>query len=170
MNVLALDLSLTSTGYAYDRPHIGLEAATINPTMVGPERLDLITCHVLTMAETADLVAIEGYAHGRHNRAHQIGELGGVIRLTLWRHRIPYLEVAPTKIKKYATGSGRAGKDEVLVEAVRRLGYAGSSRDEADALWLHALVHDLAGDPVVDVPQKHRTALDGLDVPALTDG
>lgn len=163
MNVLALDLSLTSTGYAW-RDDTGQPIyGTLDPKgRRGAERLAWIRDRILHLTDTevyADLVAIEGYAFARPNQAHQVGELGGVIRLALWDAGIAYVIVAPSSVKKYATGKGNASKNAMLVAAGRRLGYAGDSNDEADAAWLHALVMDAEGAPVVEVPKVHREAV-----------
>lgn len=159
--ILALDLSLTSTGYAVARD--GMRAGTLPPgNRRGCARLDWIARAVINLAVTdpaAHLVALEGYAFGRPNQAHQIGELGGAVRLELWRRGMPYIEVPPSTVKKYATGSGAAKKEQMLAEAIRRLGYQGSSHDVADALWIHAVVSEAAGTPVVDMPKGHVGAV-----------
>lgn len=165
IRVLALDPSLTATGYAHP-DHDPLDPQPVTGTITdnglrGPARLAHITNQTLHLTTTthAQLVAIEGYAFARPNQAHQIGELGGVLRTTLWARNTPYIEVPPKTIKKYATGKGNADKDAVLAAAIRRLGYAGHSHNEADALWLYAVICDAAGQPLADVPQAHRDAL-----------
>lgn len=158
MNVLGLDLSLTSTGYAIDRP-TQLHVGRLTNNLTGPERLNWIAHEVVALAEQADLTAIEGYAFARPNQAHQVGELGGTVRLELWRRNLPYVEVPPSTVKKYATGRGNADKETVLAECIRRLGYMGSSTDEADALWVRAVVLEAAGCPPVEMPQGHVEAI-----------
>lgn len=159
MIVLGLDLSLTSTGYALDRPGRGLDVGRLTNNLRGPARLDWIAHEVIALAEQADLTALEGYAFARPNQAHQVGELGGTVRLELWRRSIPYVEVPPSTVKKYAAGTGAAKKEQVLAEAIRRLGYQGASTDEADALWVRAVVLEAAGRPVVEMPKGHVDAV-----------
>lgn len=159
MNVLGLDLSLTCTGYSLDRP-AGLHVGTLTTRLRGCDRLTWLRTEIVALAEQADLAVIEGYSfNSRSSQAHALGELGGVVRVALHERGIAYVDVPPAIVKKYATGKGNAGKELVLVEAVKRLGYAGSSNDEADALWLHAIGRDLVGNPAVEVPQAHRAAL-----------
>lgn len=173
--VVAFDLSLTSTGVA-DRNG----TRRIRPKTTGCERLAeirdavLLACHPhVTLDEQIwcvggrcdtrpDLVVLEGYSYGSPNQAHPIGEMGGVVRLALFEAGIRFEVVPPAVIKTYATGKGNASKDDVLLAAVRRLGYEGASKDEADALWLYALAMDAMGAPVVTVPANHRKALRSL--------
>lgn len=168
MKVAAFDLSLTRPAACVDGRLDVLETKKLR----GHERLRSILewmhGHVGWPLRSVDLVAIEGYAFARPNQAHQIGELGGLVRHRLWERGIPYLEVPPSSVKTYATGKGNAGKDDVLTAAIRRGGdlFTGSSNDEADAWWLWALASDLAGTPVVDLPLTHRRALDKLALPA----
>lgn len=164
--VLAFDLSLTSTGVA----HTNGAPSVLRPTMRGVQRLEWFHSIVIaiTAAETPDLVVLEDYAfHGRNAHSHELGELGGVVRLALHHHSIPWLAVVPSSLKKYSTGKGNAGKEEVLASAIRRLGYEGHSHDEADALWLRAMALDGLGHPAVTLPADHRKALDRVSWPAL---
>ncbi len=107
-----------------------------------------------------DVVAIEGYSMGSKGRAvFNIGEFGGVMRFTIWEAGATIVEVPPATLKVYATGSGTAEKDAMIAEAIRRLGYAGSNRDEADALWLYAMAMDAYGAPIAQLPETHRRAI-----------
>jgi hypothetical protein len=109
-----------------------------------------------------DLVVIEGYSYGSPNAAHPVGEMGGVVRLALWESGLPFEIVSPATIKAFACGKGNASKDDVLLAAVRRLGYEGGSKDEADALWLYALTMHALGAPIVTVPAAHMKSLKAL--------
>lgn len=173
MKILALDLSLTATGYA--------GGAAVRPGVLtppkdaarGPARLAWIRDSVLVLAahgDSADLVCMEGYSFGQargSSQMHSTGELGGVVRLALWEHRIPYVEIAPGTLKRYATGRGNAPKDEVLVAAVRRLRYDGSDHNVADAMWLLAMALDHYGAPPVQMPAAHRQALAAVQWPEI---
>ena len=176
MKIAALDLSLTSTGFAvassidpvawrWKPDHLG----TIEPNgMRGMERLDWIRQRVIDLIDGADLVVIENYAYSRANQAHQIGELGGVVRMTFHDLGFPWVALNPSVVKKIATGKGNAPKNEVLVAAVQRLEYDGASSDEADALWL--LEAALIGYGIVksDLPKTHLAALEKVEWPTLT--
>jgi Holliday junction resolvasome RuvABC endonuclease subunit len=61
------------------------------------------------------LVVIENYAfnvikYKESTSVTGLAELGGVIRSKLWHAKLPFLEVPPTTIKKWFTGSGNADK------------------------------------------------------------
>lgn len=167
MKIIAIDPSLTCTAIA-TWVDGDIDTLTIKSRSKGAARLADIRHGVDGIAHDARLVLIEGYAHGRHQRAHYMGELGGALRLWAWDRKIPQVDVAPTSRAKLATGRGNAGKEEVLAETIRRLDYQGHSNDVADALWIlqAALIHyGLAG--AVTLPQKHLEALKKIDFPPL---
>lgn len=182
MIVVGLDLA-----YGDKSKHSGTGVATASgtftipaPTSAGAERLALMRStvvaavhgtvstdlvrHVCGCFATAygvhpDLVAIEGYSYGSKFVAHALGELGGVVRLELYDLGIRYIVVPPSSVKRYACGNGNASKDDMLLAAVRRLGYEGNSKDQADAMWVRASALAALDEPIVDVPKTHLTAL-----------
>lgn len=177
MNILGLDLSLTSTGVA----HPDGTVERLRPKSFGMERLawfrstieDLVFDRTAERSPVLDLVAIEGYSmgpqRGSSGIAQALGELGGVVRLLLYDLEVPTVEIPPSTLKKFATGKGNASKEEMLVAAVRRLGYEGSSNDEADALWLRVAALDAYGLPEIEMPKAQRDALGKVDWPVLPD-
>ncbi len=137
---LGLDLSLNSTGVA-EISETHLEHYRWRPPedMRGAERLawydKKITMLLHGCSYTA--VVIEGYAYGRSNRAHQAGELGGVIRLALWRNRPGAVYVvAPSTHKKFVTGHGGSPKALIPLHLFKRWGLTVEQEDEADAVGL----------------------------------
>lgn len=168
MKVLGIDPSLTATGAAWLDD--GRRATAILKSQhMGMARLADLRNQLLEHARAAHLVIVEGYSMGsarQQSQAHALGELGGVLRLALWEARIPYVNVAPATVKKLATGKGNALKDEVLLAAVRRLAYQGSSKDEADAMWLlEAGLHHYHLDGRCPLPQDHLAGLGKADWP-----
>lgn len=172
MRALALDLSLTSTGWARNTELLW-EVGTIKPRTKGTPRLQEVLDRVNELARGIDLVVIEGYAFlakPQQSHAHSLGELGGVIRLYLFQKKIPYVEISPSTVKKLASGKGNADKGMVLVETVKRLKFDGSDHNEADALWLlqAALIH--YGHPAAaTLPQIHLDALKKVEWPKLEE-
>lgn len=168
MRIVALDLSLTATGVCDSQAPTRPNLIKSPGKMRGPARLLWILREVEEITRGADLVLIEGYAFARPNQAHQIGELGGVIRVGLHVRGRPYVEISPSTVKKLATGTGSAKKEAVLAEAIRRLGYDGRSTDEADSMWLlqAGLIHyGLPG--AVALPKTHLEALEKIGFPVM---
>lgn len=166
MRVLGLDLSLTSTGVALPDGTVAL----LSSRHRGVERLADLQDAIKRVA-AVDLVVIEGYSmggqRGSSGVAQALGELGGVVRLALFDMGVPFAEVPPSTLKKFACGKGNANKNEMLLAAAQRLGYSGSSNDGADALWLRAAGLDAYGLPEVDLPKAQRDALAKVDWPVL---
>lgn len=133
--ILALDLSLTDTGWATDG-----SSGRIRSRQKGHERLKDIRQAVMRLARTADLVVIEGYSYGSQGMAvYQIAGLGEIIRHSLWMRGIPYVEIPPSTLKKWATGNGGCGKDEMIAAAIRKHGFEGSNNNEADSFLLYCM-------------------------------
>ena len=162
VNILALDLSLTAPGYC-----LGADCGTIKvlAKMRGMERLVHIRACVwrLIGSQGCDLVCIEGYSFGSKGAAVvNIGELGGVIRLAMFELNLPFVEIPPACLKKYATGKGNASKDDVLQAGVIRSGHTFTDNNACDAFWLHqmALAHyDPTSPLLVKMPAGNREVL-----------
>lgn len=111
-----------------------------------------------------EIALLEGYAMAKGQGAHQLGEIGGVIRTELTDREIPYVVVPPKRLKKYFTGDGNAGKDRMLINAQLRVGAAVpvACDDEADALAAHWLGGEAGGwltvSPV-NTPAKVKAAI-----------
>lgn len=167
MRIVALDVSLTRTGWASQS---GSGVIAPPATMRGTERQRWIVdriCGVVFQGLAMPLVVIEGYSFGSKGRAvFDIAELGGIIRYTLADCPCTVVEVPPSCLKKYATGKGNAPKELVLVEAVKRLGYQGSDHNVSDALWLLEMAVDQYGGES-RVPKAHREALLAVTWPTI---
>jgi Holliday junction resolvasome RuvABC endonuclease subunit len=171
LRVLALDLSLTATGWAMGSHMAFTSAVLASAKLRGMIRLNWIRGWLREVMEhdDIDLVVLEGYSFGSKGRAViNLGELGGVIRLELFGRRMPVAEVPPASLKKYATGRGNAPKEEVLAAAIRRLDFSGHDHNEADAKWLLTMALDHYGQlPESPVPKAHRDALAKVAWPTI---
>lgn len=160
--ILGLDLSLTATGVAMpdgDTLTIRTQPSAYVHAM---ERLADIRHTIIHLAgRDTDLVAIEGYAYGRDQNRELLGELGGVVKLALYDAAIPYVLVAPTSVKKYATGHGNAPKGLVISELNARTGrtFRNATNDQADAYALRLYALDAYGWGDLTWPATHRSAL-----------
>lgn len=165
MKLLAIDPSLTATGLC----GVDGKSWSWKPDCVGAERLSWYrACFTALFSDERtrpDIALIEGYAYGRPNQAHQVGELGGIIRLTAYRCEIPLVVIPPATLKKYATGKGNAKKEEVLVAAVLRSGRE-LTNDEADAWWLRQIGlshYDPTDLELVQMPKTNTDALSKVE-------
>lgn len=139
--------------------------------VIGTERIQWIRDEVVDLANLVhpDLVILEApfISPKMMGSASKLLMLHGAVQVTLYDARIPVVLVPPACLKKYATGKGNADKHAVLAEAIRRLGYAGSDDNEADALWLWAMAHERYGHPVAVMPQVNRSVLEKIEWPTL---
>jgi Holliday junction resolvasome RuvABC endonuclease subunit len=139
---LGIDASLTSTGIALLDDN-WLTTWREKPKTMGSLRLDhydRVMTGLLSRECRPDVVCLEGYAYGRSNKAHAIGELGGLIRLHLWRSGIPYCIVPPPTLKKFVTGKGSGPKQPMSLHLFKRWGVSVEEEDEADAAGLAFMV------------------------------
>jgi Holliday junction resolvasome RuvABC endonuclease subunit len=132
--VLALDLSLNSTGWAKSDGSSGV----ITPPMRGYERLAYILDRVVDLAIGADVVAIESVFVGqKHQGVLDIAGLATLVRFTLWEAKHTLVDVPPASLKMFATGNGNAGKPDMLAAAIMKLAWNGSTDNNViDARWL----------------------------------
>jgi len=119
------------------------------------------------------VVALESPAQhaktpGQHDRSGLWWRV--VHELSAWPD-VYVCEVGIAALKKYATGKGNAGKDEVLAAVVRRYSdHQVADNNQADALVLRAMVADHYGAPLAEVPARHREALSSVAWPVLESG
>lgn len=182
LRVAALDLSLASTGIACTHDSKGqprLFARTVAPprSPSKPTSMDHARVHKVftavrnTVLCQPDLVVIEWLPQfeGHGDASLRLAELHGVVRHWLWGRRIPVADVRPTHLQMYATGKGRATKQEVREAVTGRYGgllHIGTD-DEADAVTLLAMGLHANGQPLADVPDANRKALAGTRWPDL---
>jgi Holliday junction resolvasome RuvABC endonuclease subunit len=164
VNLLALDLSLVSTGFCSDK-----KMGIIATAEKGPKRLDLISSAIsdIVKEEEISVVIIEGYSFAsRSGQAFSIGELGGVVRTTLYRMGIPFIEIPPTCRAKFATGKGNASKNEVVSSISAKTGIIfrnPGADDQCDAWILLEMAKTYLGVSSIDWPKVNKDALDKVD-------
>lgn len=155
---VGLDLSLTSTGVAI----IHNDVATVRRITSKPkpkattadqaERLDALVSEIVSAIPSSDdtKVAVEGPSFASSgSAAHILGGLWWLVRHALRVEGLDVTVVAPSSVKKYATGSGNAPKDQVLAAVVRRYPDVDvTGNDEADALVLAAMIARIDGYPI----------------------
>ena len=74
------------------------------------------------------------FARGR-DATRSLWGIAGIIEACATNAGLPVVDVAVPTIKKFATGHGKASKDQ-MIKAAQRMGYKGSNEHEADAVCL----------------------------------
>ena len=142
MNVLGLDLSLSASGFCVlDSVNAGVvDSGVIKAKdLSGLARLDVIGEAVFQKAKlySPKLIAIEDYAFSAHAaHAHELGELGGVVKLSLHKAGFRLIPVAPTKLKKFVSGKGNIKKNQMLLAVYKKWGIEFTDDNECDAYGL----------------------------------
>lgn len=149
MKIAAFDLGTT---WAVASNASGADIAThfdLNPDRTKPklkrqrpEVLGLFTAILAEVFEDADsvgflpdtLVYERPFARGQ-GATRLLWGMAGILEAAAHTAGIAILDITPSEIKKWATSSGSADKDKMLV-AARRLGYTGDNEHEADAYCL----------------------------------
>jgi len=165
MDVIGLDLSLTSTGIATPDGEF-----IIKTKLKGEPRLkklrDEILAYILPWRDP--YVVIEGYSFAsRSGQAFSIGELGGVVKVRLMEEEIPYSVVPPTVRAKFATGKGNSSKIDVAMAVAARTGdiFGGKgSDDKVDAWVLREMgLHAAAQQGQFEWPKQNLEALEKVE-------
>lgn len=154
IRVVGLDLSLTGTGVA-TLDEGGIHTALItskgkkaDSLAMRAARLGLLKGKIVDLIPDRALVVIEQPAYSQTGGSHHD-------RSGLWWLIVDYLagfnpvvEVGPGTLKKFATGKGNAGKDEMLAAAIRRYPTAEvANNNVADAVHLMAMGARHLGQP-----------------------
>jgi hypothetical protein len=109
----------------------------------GIDRLSDIQSHVMNWLyqfNNIKDVAMEGYAFGSQ-MANMLGELGGMVKLTLLDFGVYPLIVPPTNLKKYACGKGNGvSKSQILLHVYKNWGAEFTDDNAADSYVLAHLV------------------------------
>ena len=120
---IGLDLSSTNTGMAV----LGEGGVVLKHFLFSPnkalsfdERVLEILDNILEYIDDElnkgfDIaVAIEGGAFHGVGKRNELAMLNGVVYYSILRRKISVILVAPSRLKKFATGNGRASKEDML--------------------------------------------------------
>jgi len=133
---IGIDKSLTSTGICIIYADGSILQDEIGSKGFGVDRIKEICQKVIKHCVSVKnpFVCMEGYAFDRMNRSHELGELGGVLKLFLNVKNIPWLEVPPTTLKKFVAKKGNAPKNLMPMWISKRFGFEPIGGDAADAI------------------------------------
>ena len=163
-DIVAIDPGVSKIATAYVKDgEVFIEKKCVNVPEPLPQRLARLDDWLGEFLSDIqpDFLYLEGFAYSASHKAHDLGAVGGIVRLRAIREYDEGLRVvAPKKIKKLATGKGNASKPQMLAEAVRRLSYAGHDHDEVDARWLlEYAMHEQEHPIRTKLPQTYMEAL-----------
>ena len=138
-NLMSLDLSLTNTGVGLFVDGKFKKTKLITPPRKGEqiERFCYIVRHVNAIIKKYKIthVCYEN-AFGPHRASAKIlDRLTGSTIAICELERIPFTEVNALTVKKFATGNGKASKDDMIAQALKETGKA-MTNDEADAYFV----------------------------------
>lgn len=147
MRSLGLDLSLVHTGVALleDGKQVLRTGIKTKPTKEKRpideiKRIQSIVDSIMEIVNehNPDVVVLEGIAFMSRNSTAlaQLAALNYMIRAELMKKGIGFLIVAPTSLKKFATGKGNAQKDEVMLAVYKRWGVSILDNNECDGYVL----------------------------------
>lgn len=169
--VLGLDLSLSRTGVAGNAGHGWADVIAPPVRLRGHDRLAWIQAEITNLYLTrVDLVVVEGPSYGNQGSARQAGHheragLWWLITHHLWARGTPVAVMPPASLKKWATGRGNAGKDEIMREVARRYPWFQGDNNAADALCLAAAGAHHLDAPMAVLPATHTAALAAVQWP-----
>lgn len=144
MIVAGLDLSLRSTGLAVLDGDSLIVAKVVTSAGGGIKRVAELGTRIIEEVLAAaggppSLWVLEGYALGVTRAASSLAdlaELGGVVKLSIWRRQEDFLVVPPARLKRFVCGRGNARKDEMRLWVYKRWGFEHPSPDVIDAYAL----------------------------------
>ena len=146
MKILGLDLASSATGWCWSDGEV-LRRGCWNLARKGEhegrrlERLReyLHKCHD---AWGIDRIGCEDASFGSNNRhtAATHNELKGIVKLVCYEREIEVVWVNPSTLKKWATGSGRAKKPEMIRAAHTHYGIETDDDNIADAVLIAGFV------------------------------
>jgi Holliday junction resolvasome RuvABC endonuclease subunit len=87
-----------------------------------------------------DVIVMEGYAHGSRFKREMMGELGGIIKASIfdwWGEQA--LVAPPNTLKKFVTGKGGGLKEMVLLDVFKKWNFSAQDNNLADAYTLARL-------------------------------
>lgn len=167
--VTGLDLSMTATGVCHteDSPTMDISPAPcwhlIKPKKIKDKRLGEIKAQVREYVAGSEFVLVELLPPNMKG-AGITGMVHGVVRDMLQEECIPYGDVGPSSLKKYATGKGGASKTEMALAAMKRAGVELAEDNVCDAWWLWVMACDHMGQPVFSLPKLQRDQLSTIEM------
>lgn len=148
VRIIGLDLSLSETGFAIfskDENKIDGGSIKVSPKIIKQYNLTTTMSKIEYIVEQLNyefavnrpaLVVIEDtFCNPRNMKtSKQLIQLGGVVRYILEIAGVPYIDIAPSKLKLYVTGKGNASKDEMVSTVNEKFGINVKNNNVCDAI------------------------------------
>ena len=164
--VVGLDPSLTGLGLATPDGLSTISSKPAGATIAArAERIVTMADAVARRIPESSLVVIEGPAYAAQAQAgvHLRAGLWWVLAVELTHRGHTLVEVAPTALKKFATGKGNATKPDIRMALYQRAGLDVRDDNQADAYFLRQVGLHLVGDPdALPLPKAHLAVLAGV--------
>ncbi len=137
-NILAIDQSPTHSGIAISKSGVPYTLATIKPPKIEKDvhYLKYIQKTLIFYLEEykIDTIIREDYAYAATYYAHQMGELGGAIKLLAYEKKLLCISMPIGVHKKFTTGKGNAKKDLMIKAVYKAYGVDVDDHNIADAV------------------------------------
>lgn len=139
---IGIDLSTSSTGFAFIGPDIQPYVSTIkgDPKKSGMDKHHTMVSRIMERIHAVkhDIIVIEGYSLNMKNASSVVPlvELGGLLRFMLYLDGIPWCDPRASELKKFVTGKGNTKKEHMMMHVLKRWGVTTNNADEADAYGL----------------------------------
>lgn len=171
MSAVGLDLSLSATGVALASGELRTIKSTVDDgTVAGrAHRIADLADRITSCVPVGALAVIEGPAYAAQAQAgvHLRAGLWWLVAHTLTSRGVEVVEIAPSALKKLATGKGNATKPDMRMALFQRTGLDERDDNRVDAFWLRQLgLHLLGADDRIELPKTHLVALEKVRRPA----
>ena len=112
-----------------------------------PQRFMDLSDGIIKQLERDDVICLEGFSYGSKGQgvSTQYG-IGWIIRVGLIKSGFTYTEIAPSALKKFASGKGNTKKDELVLPIYKRWNFEHSSDNVHDAFVLARIAQALHDD------------------------
>ena len=137
--LLALDISLSCTGYFFDH---GKRGTLSPPKLKAGARLSWYKKEFENLLHDTSELWVEGYSYGSKFGREALAELHGVVYTLACQFGLKVYRVPPKTIKAFL-GNGNAKKEQVAKLLYEKTGKAYSSHDLNDAYALNLLAHEV---------------------------
>lgn len=170
MTVVGLDLSLVKTGITVIQDDGTVLFSGLIKSKPSGDSLLAETKRIVAIAEEImekidefcpeeepKLVVIENLAFmAKGTSLVQLAGLSFLVRILLAEFKWPFCMVAPTSLKKFITGSGKAEKDMMSMMVYKKYGFESLDNNVCDSYSLAVCGLATLGKPLIElgVPQK----------------